>query len=54
MTFIKVKMEKDFIMVLKSNRTVALSLEDKRRGRFVRVDALPLEENTVRLTYLKA
>ena len=47
MIFIKVELGKEFVMPLKSNRTVALSLEDKRQGRFVRVDALPLEENTV-------
>lgn len=53
MMFIKQDMGKDFIMALKSNRTVALSLEDKRHGRFVRVDALPLEENTVVQAYIK-
>jgi DDE superfamily endonuclease len=53
MAFIKVEMQKDFIMALKSNRTVAVSLEDKRQGRFVRVDALPLEENTVLPVYIK-
>jgi hypothetical protein len=53
MAFIKVDMGKDFVMSLKSNRTVALSLEDKRQGRFVRVDALPLEENTVVQAYIK-
>lgn len=53
MAFITVDMEKDFIMALKGNRTVALSLEDKRQGRFVRVDALPLEGNTVLPVYIK-
>ena len=53
MTFIKVELGKEFVMPLKSNRTVALSLEDKRQGRFVRVDALPLEENTVLQVYIK-
>jgi len=53
MAFIKVDLKKDFIMALKSNRTVALSLEDKRQGRFVRVDALPLQENTVLPVYIK-
>ena len=42
MTFIKIELGKEFVMALKSNRTVALSLEDKRQGRFVRVDSLPL------------
>lgn len=53
MAFIKLDMGKDFVMALKSNRTVALSLEDKRQGRFVRVDALPLEEGTVVQAYIK-
>lgn len=53
MIFIKVELGKEFVMPLKSNRTVALSLEDKRQGRFVRVDALPLEENTVLQVYIK-
>jgi hypothetical protein len=53
MAFIKVDMEKDFIMALKSNRTVALTAEDKRQGRFVRVDALALEENTVLQVHIK-
>jgi hypothetical protein len=35
MAFIKVEMEKNFIMALKSNRTVALSLEDKRQAKAV-------------------
>ena len=42
MAFIKIELGKEFVMALKSNRTVALSLEDKRQGRFVRVDSLPL------------
>jgi len=53
MIFIKVELGKEFVMPLKSNRTVALSLEDKRQGRFVRVDALPLEEYTVLQVYIK-
>ncbi len=39
--------------LLTITRTVALSLEDKRQGRFVRVNALPLQENTVLPVYLK-
>jgi DDE superfamily endonuclease len=53
MAFIKIELEKDFAMALKSNRTVALTLEGKRQGRFVRVDALPLEEGTVSQVYIK-
>lgn len=53
MVFIKVDLDQDFIRSLKSNRTAALSLEDQRQGRFVRVDALSLAANTARLAYLK-
>lgn len=53
MVFIKIDMGKDFVMALKSNRTVALTLEDKRQGRFIRVDALPLEANAVMQGYIK-
>jgi IS4 transposase len=53
MAFIKLELGKEFVMALKSNRTVALGLEDKRQGRFVRVDALPLEEGTVLQAYIK-
>lgn len=35
---IKLNFEKDFIMAIKSNRLVALSLEDKRQGCFVRIE----------------
>jgi IS4 transposase len=51
--FIKQDMGKDFVMALKSNRTVALTPEDKRQGRFVRVDALPLEAGTVVQGHIK-
>jgi len=53
MAFIKTDMDKDFILALKSNRTVALTPEGKRQGCFVRVDALPLEENTVLQVHIK-
>jgi hypothetical protein len=53
MAFIKIELGKEFVMALKSNRAVALSLEGKRQGRFVRVDALPLEEGTVLQVYIK-
>ncbi|MDO9270909.1 MAG: hypothetical protein Q7T96_17535 [Methylobacter sp.] len=39
-------MNKDFVMALNSNRTVAFSQEDKRQGHLARVDALPLEDKT--------
>ena len=53
MAFIKIELAKDFVMAIKSNRTVALTPEDQRQGRFVRVDAFPLEENTVVQVHIK-
>ena len=50
---IKRKYQKDFIMAIKSNRLVALSLEDKQEGRFVRMDSLNLEPGTTQLVVLK-
>ena len=40
MEFIRLDLNKHFIMALKSNRTVAVSLEDKKQGHFTRVDEL--------------
>jgi hypothetical protein len=53
MNHIKNKLEKEFIMPLKSNRKVALSAEDKRRGLYERVALLELEEDTTREVYLE-
>jgi hypothetical protein len=49
----KFNLKKDFIMAMKSNRLVALSLEDQRQGCFVRIDSLTNEPNTTQLVYLK-
>jgi hypothetical protein len=43
MKFIKLTLEKEFVMPLKGNRKVALSAEAKQQGRYQRVDTLPLE-----------
>jgi DDE superfamily endonuclease len=40
MTFIHQDLEKHFIMAIKTNRVVAMSEEDKRRGHFTRIDSL--------------
>lgn len=53
MRYIKQELKKDFIMPLKSNRKVALSLEDKKRGNYERVESLELEPATVRKVYLE-
>jgi hypothetical protein len=53
MLFMKHTLHKDFIKPLKANRKVAVSLADKQPGRYVRVDTLALEPNTVREVYLE-
>jgi hypothetical protein len=53
MMFIRHTLGKDFIMPLKTNRKVALSLADKQQGRYVRVDTLELEPNVLTTIYLE-
>jgi hypothetical protein len=53
MRFIKGELERDFIMPLKTNRKVALGEVDKRQGRYVRVDQMPLEVGEARVVYLE-
>lgn len=53
MDHIKRKLEKEFIMPLKSNRKVALSSGDKQRGLYERVALLKLEPDTTREVYLE-
>lgn len=53
MMFVKHDLKKHFVMPLKSNRKVALSLADKRHGRFVPVDTLDLQENAIQRIYLE-
>lgn len=44
MTFIRQGLNKHFIMALKSNRTMAISEEEKKRGNFIRIDSLSWSE----------
>lgn len=53
MRYIKEELKKDFIMPLKSNRKVALSLEGKKRGNCERVASLELEPGKVREVYVE-
>jgi hypothetical protein len=43
MNFVKVTLKKEFVMPLKGNRKVALSVDAKQSGRYQRVDTLELE-----------
>jgi len=53
MMFVKHDLERDFIMPLKTNRKIALSLEDKKQGQYVRIDSLVLEAGTRMTIYLE-
>jgi len=53
MRFVKQTLHKDFVMPLKANRKIALSLADKLAGKYMRVDTLNIEPNTVREIYLE-
>lgn len=53
MRFVKMDLEKDFIMALKGNRKVALSKESKSKGQYQRIDQLEVPEDTTRIVYLE-
>jgi IS4 transposase len=53
MSYIKEELEKEFIMPIKTNRKVALSLERKKRGEYEQVASLELEPGTVREVYVE-
>ena len=53
MMFVKHEIKHDFIMPVKTNRKVALSLDAKKQGRYVRIDELELEADTVTTIYLE-
>lgn len=53
MRFVKLDLEKEFIMALKSNRKVALSAEDKENGQYQRLDQLDSPEDTLTKIYLE-
>ena len=44
-TFMRQTLKKHFVVALKSNRTVALSDQQKRQGAFTRIDACELPEH---------
>src|SRR5437660_1286521 len=53
MSYVKEELEKEFIMPIKTNRKVALSLEHKKRGEYEQVASLELEPGTVGEVYLE-
>ena len=53
LAFVREDLGKHFVVALKSNRTVATALEDKRQGRFVRIDQLSWPEQKPIQAWLK-
>jgi len=54
MNFVKHTLKKDFVMPLKSNRKLALSLSEKKNGRYQIVDTLELEPMKPVTVYLES
>ena len=53
MNLIRQELKKDFIMPLKSNRRVALSQDDKRKGKYVCVEAVDIKRGCIKSIYLE-
>ena len=53
MNFVKITLKKEFVMPLKGNRKVALSVDAKQQGRYQRVDTLELEPMKPVTVYLE-
>jgi hypothetical protein len=53
MRWVKQTLHKEFVMPIKTNRHVALSLNDRQQGRFQRVEVLDLEPTVAREVYLE-
>jgi len=53
LTFVREGLGKHFVVALKSNRTLALTLEDKKQGRFTRIDLLAWPEQKPFKAWLK-
>jgi len=53
MCFVQEKLHQDFVMPIKSNRNVALSADDKLKGRYVTVSSLVLDADATCLVWLE-
>ena len=53
MRYVKLDLEKDFIMALKSNRKLALTEDNKSNGKYQRIDQLELPEGHTQNVYLE-
>ena len=54
MVFVKITLKKDFVMPLKANRKVAVSLSAKQNGQYQRVETLELEQMQPVTVYLES
>lgn len=53
LAFVREELDKHFVVALKSNRTLALTLTDKQQGRFTRIDQLSWQEHKPVKAWLK-
>lgn len=53
MKHIKLKHNKEFIMGIKANRLIALSLQDKKEGKFINISDLDMKTDTTKEVYIK-
>jgi hypothetical protein len=53
MCFVKLDLKKDFIMALKSNRKVALTVDQKSKGKYQRIDRLEVPEGRTQIICLE-
>jgi hypothetical protein len=53
MRYVKGELHKDFVMPLKSNRKVALSLTEQQQNSYGTITSIPLEEHALRQVYLE-
>lgn len=53
MEFIKFDLKKNFVMPIKTNRLICKTKEEKRKGKFQRVETLDIQENIPQTIYVK-
>lgn len=53
MEFIKIDLKKDFVCAIKDNRLVALSSDDKLKGKFVKISGMNINAGETHKVYLK-
>jgi len=53
MEFIKIDLQKDFVCAIKDNRLVALSYDDKLKGKFVKISDMNITAGETHKVYLK-